>query len=44
MVVFPVIVAFQTGDWLPIAVESYLTQFPADRIKARSGPTPILGL
>jgi hypothetical protein len=32
MVVFPVIVAFQTGDWLPIAVESYLAQFPADRI------------
>ena len=32
MVVFPVIVAFHTADWLPIAVESYLSQFPADRI------------
>jgi hypothetical protein len=32
MVVFPIIVAFHTADWLPIAVESYLSQFPADRI------------
>jgi hypothetical protein len=32
MVVFPVIVAYHTADWMPIAVESYLSQFPFDRI------------
>ena len=32
MVVFPVIVAYHTADWMPIAVESYLSQFPDDRI------------
>ena len=32
MVVFPVLVAFHTYEWIPIAVESYLAHFPEDRL------------
>lgn len=32
MIVYPVIVAFRSLNWLPIAVESYLSQFPQDRL------------
>jgi hypothetical protein len=32
MVVYPVLVAYHSAEWLPIAVESYLEQFPEDRI------------
>ncbi len=32
MIVYPVLVAYRTGSWMPIAIESYLAHFPEDRL------------